>query len=226
MYLLFTQYLQLVEGLSPLRAGLWVLPGAALLVIASTASPILARRVRPGRLIAAGLVIQVIGYLMITQVDAAGGLPLLVAGFMVLYPAVAPSMALTADLVVGSVPPNKAGAASGLATTCSDLGISLGIAIIGSIGAAVYRARIDDTLPTGLPPEAAAAGRDSLDGAVTAAQTLPGELAAAVLAPARAAFTGGLTTAAVIAAVIAAGAAVLALRRLGHVPPTGGTPTP
>ncbi|PZG07481.1 MFS transporter, partial [Nonomuraea aridisoli] len=217
IYLLFTQYLQLVEGLSPLRAGLWVLPGAALLVVASTASPILARRVRPGRLIAAGLAIQVIGYLMISQVNAVGGLPLLVAGFMVLYPAVAPTMALTTDLVVGSVPPQKAGAASGLATTCSDLGISLGIAIIGSIAAAVYRAQAATTLPGGLPPDAAAASRDSLDGAVTAAQTLPGELAAAVLAPARAAFTGGLNTTAVIAAVIAAGAAVLALRRLGHV---------
>jgi MFS transporter, DHA2 family, multidrug resistance protein len=221
VYLLFTQYLQLVEGLSPLQAGLWVLPGAALLVVASTTSPVLARRVRPGHLIAAGLAIQVAGYVMLTQVDAVGGLPLLVAGFMVLYPAVAPSMALTTNLVVGSVPPHKAGAASGLATTCSDLGISLGIAIIGSIGAAVYRSQADAALPAGLPPEAATASRDSLDGAVTAAQTLPGELAAAVLAPARAAFADGLNTAAVIAATIAAGAAVLALRRLGHVPPTG-----
>ncbi|WP_053174715.1 hypothetical protein [Nonomuraea sp. SBT364] len=102
IYLLFTQYPQLVEGL-------WVLPGAALLVVASTASPVLARRTRPGYLIAAGLAIQLIGYLMLNQVGAAGGLPLLVAGFTVLYPAVAPSMALTTNLVVGSVPPHQAG---------------------------------------------------------------------------------------------------------------------
>ncbi|MFI7131441.1 hypothetical protein ACIBQ1_37580 [Nonomuraea sp. NPDC050153] len=76
VYLLITQYLQLVEGLSPLRARLWVLPAAALLVLVSTASPILARRVRPGRLIAAELAVQVIGYLMLTQVGATGGLPL------------------------------------------------------------------------------------------------------------------------------------------------------
>ncbi|MFG6192159.1 MFS transporter [Nonomuraea sp. JJY05] len=221
VYLLVTQYLQLVEGLSPLRAGLWVLPGAALLVLVSTASPILVRRVRPGYLIAAGLAVQVIGYLMLTQVGAVGGLPLLVAGFMVLYPAVAPSMALTTNLVVGSVPPQKAGAASGLATTCSDLGISLGIAVIGSIGAAVYRTRIKGELPGGLPPEAVAAGGDSLDGAVSAAQRLPGELAAQVLAPAREAFAAGLNVAAVIAAVIAGAAAILAVLRLRHIPPTG-----
>ncbi|TYB69256.1 MFS transporter [Nonomuraea sp. PA05] len=221
VYLLFTQYLQLVEGLSPLRAGLWVLPGAALLVVVSTLSPVLVRRVRPGHLIAAGLGVQVIGYLLLTQVDVAGGLPLLVVGFMVLYPAVAPSMALTTNLVVGSVPPQKAGAASGLATTCSDLGISLGIAVIGSIGAVVYRAQVSTAMSAGLPPEVAAAGRDSLDGAVSAAQALPADLAAAVLAPARDAFAGGLNVAAVVAAVIAAGAAVLALVQLRHLPPTG-----
>jgi MFS transporter, DHA2 family, multidrug resistance protein len=221
VYLLFTQYLQLVEGLSPLRAGLWVLPAAALLVLVSTLSPVVVRRIRPGSLIAAGLAVQVIGYLMLTQVGSVGGLPLLIAGFMVLYPAVAPSMALTTDLVVGSVPPQKAGAASGLATTCSDLGISLGIAIIGSIGAAVYRAQVGGTLPADLPPEAAAASRDSLDGALSAAQGLPAELGAAVLGPASAAFTSGLNVAAVTAAVIAAGAAVLAVVRLRHVPPTG-----
>ncbi|GAA0915042.1 hypothetical protein [Nonomuraea longicatena] len=49
-------------------------------------------------------------------------------------------MALTTDLVAGSVPPQKAGATSGLSTTCSDLGISLGIAIIGSVGAAAREA--------------------------------------------------------------------------------------
>ncbi|MEV4218708.1 MFS transporter [Nonomuraea sp. NPDC049725] len=221
VYLLFTQFLQLVEGLSPLQAGLWVLPAAALLVLVSSASPILARRVRPGHLIAAGLATQVIGYLMLTQVGAIGGLGLLIAGFMVLYPAVAPSMALTTNIVVGSVPPQKAGAASGLATTCSDLGISLGIAVIGSIAASVYRGQAGAELPDGLPPQALADSRDSLDGAVAAAQTLPGDLAAAVLTPARAAFAGGLNTAAAVAATIAAGAAVLALVRLGHIPPTG-----
>ncbi|RJL31922.1 MFS transporter [Bailinhaonella thermotolerans] len=224
VYLLFTQYLQLVEGLSPLKAGLWVLPGAALLVVVSTLSPALVRRVRPGHLIAAGLAVQVIGYLMLTQVDAAGGLPLLVAGFMVLYPAVAPSMALTTNLVVGSVPPQKAGAASGLATTCSDLGISLGIAVIGSIAAAVYRAQAATGIPDGLPPGAAAAGRESLDGAVSAARGLSPDVAGSLLAPAREAFTGGLNIAAVTAAVIALAAVVLAVATLRHVPATGRAP--
>lgn len=221
IYLMFTQYLQLVADLSPLRTALAILPAALLLVGVSILSPILARRVRPGTIIAVGLAVQVVGYLMLTQVDSAGGLPLLIAGFIVLYPAVNPAMALTTDLVVGSVPPQKAGAASGLSTTANDLGISLGIALIGSIGVAVYRGEITGGLPDGLPADAAAAARDGLDGAVAAAQGLPADLGAAVLEPARAAFTSGLNLGAVVAAGIAAAGAVLAALRLRHVPPTG-----
>lgn len=224
VYLLFTQYLQQVAGLTPLPAGLSILPGALILIVVATTSPILARRIRPGNVIAAGLAVQVIGYLMLTQVDSAAGLPLLIAGFIVLYPAVAPSMALTTDLVVGSVPPEKAGAASGLATTASDLGISLGVALIGSIGLARYRSQVDGTLPAELPPATAAAARDSIDGAVTAAETLPTALRDALLEPAREAFTSGLHLGAATAAVIAAAAAILAATRLRHVPPTGTTP--
>jgi DHA2 family multidrug resistance protein-like MFS transporter len=213
-YLMFTQYLQLVADLSPLQTGFAILPAALVLVGVSIYSPILARRVRPGYIIAGGLAVQVVGYLMLTQVESTAGLPLLIAGFIVLYPAVNPAMALTTDLVVGSVPPEKAGAASGLSTTANDLGLSLGVALIGSIGVATYRN--DIALPSGLPAGVEASARESLDGAVSAAQGMP-----SVLEPARDAFTSGLNLGALVAAVIAAIGAVLAATRLRHVPPTG-----
>ncbi|HEX6327476.1 MAG TPA: MFS transporter [Jiangellaceae bacterium] len=224
VYLLFTQYLQLVAGLSPLRAGLSILPAALVLIAVATFAPVLARRYHPGNIIAVGLAVQVVGYLMLTQVDSTSGLPLLIAGFIVLYPAVAPSMALTTDLVVGSVPPEKAGAASGLSTTASDLGISLGVAIVGSIAAATYRDQIDGSLPRGLPADVGTAAADTLDGAVAVAAQLPTDAGAAVLDAARAAFTSGLNLGAAAAAAIAAFAAILAATRLRHVPPTGPAP--
>jgi DHA2 family multidrug resistance protein-like MFS transporter len=224
VYFLITQYLQLVAGLSPLQTALSILPAALLLVVVSTLSPVLARRIRPGNVIAIGLGVQVIGYLMLTQVDSASGLPLLIAGFIVLYPAVAPSMALTTDLVVGSVPPQQAGAASGLSTTASDLGISLGVAIIGSIAIATYRGAMDGALPPGLPSQVAATATDTIAGAVTAAGDLPAELGATLLETARAAFTSGLNLGALTAAGVAAVAAVLAATQLRHVPPTGSVP--
>jgi DHA2 family multidrug resistance protein-like MFS transporter len=224
VYFLFTQYLQLVAGLSPLRTALAILPAALVLIVVSTLSPVLARRVRPGNVIAIGLGVQVIGYLMLTQVDSTSGLPLLIAGFIVLYPAVAPSMALTTDLVVGSAPPEKAGAASGLSTTASDLGISLGVALVGSIAAAVYRSAMAQSLPAGLPPEVRTAAGDTIAGAVEAASRLPLDVAGTVVAAARAAFTSGLNLGALAAAGIAAVAAALAATQLRHVPPTGSVP--
>jgi MFS transporter, DHA2 family, multidrug resistance protein len=225
VYFLFTQYLQLVAGLSPMQTALAILPGALVLIAVSTFSPVLARRVRPGNVIAIGLGVQVIGYLLLTLVDSTSGLPLLIAGFVVLYPAVAPSMALTTDLVVGSVPPEKAGAASGLSTTASDLGISLGVAVIGSIGAAVYRGAMAQSMPAGLPPEVSTSAGDTIAGAVEVAGRLPADVAGEVVAAARTAFTSGLNVGAVTAAGIAAVAAVLAATQLRHVAPTG-SPVP
>ncbi|GLW07105.1 MFS transporter [Microtetraspora sp. NBRC 13810] len=226
VYLLFTQFLQLVKGLSPIQAGLAILPAALVLIVVATSSPILARRIRPGYVIAAGLAIQVVGYLLFTQIGSATSVGLLIAGFVVLYPAVAPSMALTTDLVVGSVPPEKAGAAGGLASTVNDLGISLGVAIVGSIGAAAYTGRMADSMPRGVPAEAASAAGDNLDGAIAAAGHLPADVGEALLRAAGDAFAGGLNASAATAAGIAAAGAILAAVLLRHVPPTGAATPP
>lgn len=218
---LFTQYLQQVQELSPLRAGFSILPAAAVLIVVATLSPVLARRFRPGYVIAIGLLTQVVGYFLFTQLDAGAGLALVIATFAITYPGVAPSMALTTDLVVSSVPPQKAGGASGLATTANDLGISLGVAVIGSIGVAAYRNQISGMLPDGLPADAAAAASDSVDGAMVIAPELSSEVGDQLIAAAQHAFTDGLNTAAIVSAVIAALAAIIAGTALRHVAPTG-----
>ena len=221
VYSLFTQYLQQVQGLSPMQAGLSILPAAAVLIVVSTLSPMLARRFRPGNVIAVGLLTQVVGYVLFAQLDAGTGLALVIASFVVTYPGVAPSMALTTDLVVSSVPPEKAGGASGLATTVNDLGISLGVAVIGSIGIAAYRSQISDSLPDGLPPEAAAAAETGIDGAIATAGQLPGDVGEALTTAAQQAFTSGLNAAGITSAIIAALAALIAAIGLRHIRPTG-----
>jgi hypothetical protein len=128
-------------------------------------------------------------------------------------------MALTTDLVVSSVPPEKAGGASGLATTVNDLGISLGVAVIGSIGIAAYRSQISGSLPDGLPPEAAAAAETGIDGAIAAAGQLPGDIGEALTTAAQQAFTSGLNAAGITSAIIAALAALIAADRSAPHPP-------
>ncbi|TDB81305.1 MFS transporter [Actinomadura sp. KC216] len=206
-YLFITQYLQLVQDLSPLRAGLWLLPAAVALIIASLAAPIIARRVRPAYVIGAALAVSTLGYALLTQVDAEAGLPLLVAGFVLVYIGTGPTTALGTDLVVGSAPPEKAGAASALGETSTELGVALGVAGLGSLGTAAYRDQ--------MPADAPAAVRDTLAGAVAAGTD------GALLTTAREAFTTGLTTAATAGAVLTAAVAVLAVLTLRQVRPAG-----
>ena len=85
---------------------------------------------------------------------------------------------LATDLVVGSAPPERAGSASAISETASEFGGALGIAILGSIGTAVYRGEMADSLPAGIPPATAEAARETLGGAV--AQSF--EMVAAVCA--------------------------------------------
>ncbi len=73
-FLFVPQYLQLVLGLSPLEAGLWTLPWALAFVVGSQVTPKLAQRFAPTTIMAAGLALAALGFVVFTQVDAASGL--------------------------------------------------------------------------------------------------------------------------------------------------------
>jgi MFS transporter, DHA2 family, multidrug resistance protein len=215
--LFIAQYLQLVLGLSPLAAGLWMLPSSGGFILGSMLTPALARRVRPAFAMAAGMVLAAIGLGLFTQLDSAAGLAVLVTGSVVFSLALAPVDTLATDLAVGAAPPERAGAASALSETSAEFGGALGIAILGVIGTSIYRSQMTDALPAGIPPGTAAAARDTLGGAVAAAAQLPGQLGQALLLAARQAFTQGLHLAFTISAAAAIGVAILAvvlLRRL------------
>jgi len=124
---------------------------------------------------------------------------------------------MTTDIIVGSAPPEKAGAASGISETGTELGGALGIALLGSVGIAVYRNRVADALPAGLPPGAPEAARDTLGGAVGVADRLPGPLGAELLDASREAFTQALQLTAAASAALAAGTAVVVLVLLRDV---------
>jgi DHA2 family multidrug resistance protein-like MFS transporter len=215
-YVFIAQYLQLVLGLSPLEAGLWTVPSMLAFVAGSLVVPTLARRVQPAYVIGAGLVLSAGGFLVLTQVDAAAGLVPVVVGSVIYSLGLCPAVILSTDLVVGSAPVERAGAASAISETSAELGGALGIAILGSIGTAVYRSAMADGVPAGVPPAAAEAARATLGGALAAVEGLPGALGAAFLGPARDAFTDGMQlTMAICAVVIVAMApvAVALLRR-------------
>jgi MFS transporter, DHA2 family, multidrug resistance protein len=216
-FLFVAQYLQLVVGLSPFEAGLWSLPSAAGFIVASQIAPRIARRVRPAYVIGAGLGLAAAGLGILTQVGAVDGLVPLVAGSVVISLGLAPVFGLTTELIVGSAPPERAGAASGIAETGSELGGALGIAVLGSIGVAVYRGEVADSIPTGLPAEAALAARDTLGAAVAVAEQLPDRLGTALVDAARTAFVDGMHLTTAIATVLAVALAAIAFAMLRDV---------
>jgi len=211
-FLFVAQYLQLVLGLSPLQAGLWSLPSAGGFIIGSNLAPRILRRVRPAYVIGAGLAMAAVGLGVLTQVGRGpdADLAILASASLVVSLGLAPVFTATTDLIVSSAPLERAGAASGISETGTELGGALGIAILGSIGMAIYRGELASTLPAGVPSQAAAIARDTLGGAVGVAHQLPAGLGAALLTTAHQAFTMGLQVTAAISAVVATGIAVLA----------------
>ncbi|MBU4612377.1 MFS transporter [Achromobacter sp. GG226] len=218
-WLMIYQYLQGVIGLTPLRAGVVMLPAALVQVAGAAVVPVLARRLRPAVLVSRGLFVAVAGFGIMAIAGEISPWPA-VLGSVVMGVGVMPMMIMGTDLVVGSAPPERAGAAAAISETAAELGMALGIALLGSLGAAVYRWQMGDVLAS-LPPAAAAQAAETLSGALALASTL-GTGGDTVLASARHAFTVALHANAAVGAAIALATALGARVLLRHLPVGGG----
>ncbi|WP_077488140.1 MFS transporter [Sinomonas mesophila] len=207
-----SQHLQLVAGKEPFEAGLLMLPGLALTVATGLAAVRLAARFPARSVMVAGLLVNAAGYGVVLAFGHDGSMPSLLAAFAVVGAGVGLAETLSNDLILASVPPAKAGAASAISETAYELGAVLGTAVLGSILGAAYRLRVE--VPSGLPAEAADRARETLGGAVEAAHLLPADAAAELLASAHQAFDSGVVYTAAIGATLMAGAAVVVLRGL------------
>jgi MFS transporter, DHA2 family, multidrug resistance protein len=196
--LLVTQYLQGVLGHTPMTAAILFAPMGLGVALGTMTAPVLTRRMRQPTAIAAGLAVSAVGGLLLTGVDGPGTLPLLMAGIAVLAFGAGPLFALGTGLVIGSVPPERAGSAASMSETGNYLGGSLGLGLLGAVAAVVYRAHAHGT-------------SDSLASALAASGHQSAEQAAATLHTARAAFTASVHANGLIAAVVFAALAVLVL---------------
>src|SRR5262245_29550122 len=224
IFLLIAQYLQLVLGYSPLVAGLWTVPSSGGFIAGSLLAPLLVRAVRPAYVVAGGLLLTAGGLAILALVDADSSVALVVVGSVVVALGVAPAVTLGTDLVVGCVPPERAGVASGISETGAELGGALGIAILGSISVAVYRNQIAESASDGVPLPAVKSAEDTLSGATEAADALPGPLGESLLDAARDAFTQGMQVAALAGVAVAIVTAIVTgilLRQTGSGSPGG-----
>jgi DHA2 family multidrug resistance protein-like MFS transporter len=217
IFLFIAQYLQSGLGLSPMKAGLWTVPWAVGFIVGSMLTPMLVRRVRPAFVMAAGLLLAAVGFGILMRIDTTSGLTVLVIGSTIVSLGLAPMTTLATDIMVGMVPPERAGAASSISETSSELGGALGIAVLGSVGTAVYRGHLAASIPSGVPVDAARAALSTLGGAVAVANGLPDPLGLELLRSAREAFAQSFAVTAGISAAIAVVTAIVAAVLLRQV---------
>ncbi len=212
------QYLQLVLGFSPLRAGLWTIPSALGFLAGSALAPVVAGRLRPGWVLGGGLLVAAAGFALLTQAGPGGGLMLVVAASVVFSVGLAPVYVLATELTVAAVPPERAGAASGILEASAELGGALGIAVLGSVGGALYRSGMEASGQAGVPEHLWEQATRTLGGALAAASRLQEPAAAGLSGTAREAFVQAFQAVGAIGAGALAGLAVACGLLLRAVP--------
>jgi DHA2 family multidrug resistance protein-like MFS transporter len=217
LWLVTAQYLQLVLGLSSMQAGLWTLPSAGGFIVGSMSAPLFVRRIRPAFVMGGCMAVSTLGFVLLTLADGTSALGFIVAGQVIMALAIAPVVTLATDLIVGTAPPERAGAAAAISETGAEFGGALSIAILGSIATAVYRRTMAGAVADGVTRDVMASARSTLGGAVAAAERLPAQQGAELLTAARDAFARALEVTAGISAILALATAIMALAALRHV---------
>lgn len=207
-----SQHLQLVRGFSPITAGFMLLPGLVVTIISGLTVVQIARRVASRVIVASGLVLNAVGYGAVILAGPAGSDLGLILAFACIGAGVGAAETLSNDLILGSVSPTKAGAASAISETAYELGAVLGTAVLGSILSAAYRSSV--TVPSGVGAEAARIASETLGGAHQVAAGLSQDMAQRLLASAHEAFDSGVVVTSSIAVVLMLGAALMVLQTL------------
>lgn len=213
-----TQYLQLVLGLGPLQSALWLLPQAALAATSSFVAAALVKRIPAAVLVAGGVTVAGIGFGMLVLLTTSSH-PLIVAIALCLVSLGAGTgMTLTNDIIMSSVPPERAGQAAATSETAYELGTALGTAVLGSVVLASYRGAVTVQVEgLGLSARVIEPLRATVSEGLAAASALPGDLAAVVSNAVRVAFTEALATTGVVGLVIMLATAVWAFVTLRGV---------
>jgi EmrB/QacA subfamily drug resistance transporter len=194
-YLVF--YLQGVRGYSPLQSGAALIPVAVGMAVMGPLSSRLTARLGPKVVVAAGFLLVALSFAGIQLLDQTAPLWLVLADLAVQGCGMGLVLAPATEAIMAVVPREKAGAGAAVNNSVRQVGGALGVAILGSVMASAYAARLGDTVE-GLPAGAREEARESIVatlGAVHEAQGGDVEVArsaAAVVEPARDAFVGAM----------------------------------
>jgi len=212
--LFFAQYLQLVLGLDPFAASIRLIPLMIATLLGALSAAWLLKRIGTRGVIAGGLGATTLSLVPFLWLGTDDTYLLMWPSFVVIGFALEIALVAANDTIFSSVSADAAGGASAIEETAYELGGGLGVAVLGSIGAAVYVANLDG-IP-GVSGGAMADARESLGGAVDIAAGLGEAASTALLDAARQAFVDGLHVTIVAAIAVIGASAILAAVILGR----------
>ncbi|MGY1746542.1 MFS transporter [Blastococcus sp. SYSU D00695] len=204
----FSQYLQLVRGFSPLQSGLRELPVTLAAMVVAAIAVWVITRLGVGRALGSSLLVAAAGLGLLAVAEGAEGYLWLGVALALVGLGLGIAFTASTDAILSTVPRERAGAASAISEMSYELGVALGIALLGSLHAVLYRSALPDL--SGVPEGAREAVEESL---ATGSHVLGADAGAAgLLDQAREAFTEAMQSTSVIAAVLLVLAGLLAVR--------------
>jgi DHA2 family multidrug resistance protein-like MFS transporter len=216
LFLFAAQYFQFVLGFGPFRAGLWLLPAFAGYISGSILTPWVARRVERKLVLFSGLLVSAGGFALLARVGE-GGLTVIAIATFLYSIGMSPVVTLATDAIVGAVPAAQAGVASAVSETGSELGGALGIAMLGSLGTAIYRSSVGAYVSSRFTADQAEMAKATFGGAMSLAAQLRSGGGEELLRVARGAFTHAFAVTAAVCCAIALLTALIAFL----IPPAG-----
>ncbi|MBN7438722.1 MFS transporter [Mycobacteroides abscessus subsp. abscessus] len=209
LMLLIIQWLELAEGLTPLQAGLALLPATIVMGVVSPLAPPLANRIGERVVLGGGLITAALSFLVIFLAPSPLSYGWVAAALCLLGVGVG-TVAVASTIIMSEAPLASIGSAAALEEISYELGSVLGVAVLGSVASAMYRSHLDGSALAGLSPTQAQAARESISGAM---QVVASTGSSRLILGASKAFTNSLTQTSLIGllTVTAIAAAVILL---------------
>ncbi|MET8947723.1 MFS transporter [Streptomyces sp. NPDC004542] len=211
-----TFYLQNVHGMSPIDAGLHLLPLTGMMIVGSPLAGAMITKLGPRVPLAGGMVATAIAMYGMSTLRTDTGSAVMSLWFALLGLGLAPVMVGATEVIVGNAPMELSGVAGGLQQAAMQIGGSLGTAVLG----AVMASKVDSDLPgnwtgAGLPrltPAQLDQASEAVQvGVAPVAEGTPQPLVEKITAVAHDTFISGMSLASLVAAGVAAAAVLVAL---------------
>jgi len=209
---LITQFLQLVQGYTPLQAGIRTLPFAVATGVTSPLAIVLMQRFGSKAIVTLGLLVMAAGFVMAATVSVdTPYLGIVVLSMVTIAAGLGLATSPATESIMGALPPEQAGAGAAVNDTTRELGGTLGVAVVGSVFLSVYGSQVGDAYRSlGLPQRFESVVAESMGGGLRVAERLPSGQGAQLAEVVRSAFIDGLSRGSLVAAAVVAVGAVVA----------------